>query len=176
HAAIDALEAVLAAYRAHRAAKGIGASIDGVGQNVVDRVVERQPPGDAAPLRRLVTCDGQTDALVPQPHVHLSYALQLGELGEDQAEGVLHPPIRILLDPVMPDPNIAGRDTEEQRATARFLLQRLVGALAKERQLKLAHGALHAEQQAIIGLPRIIDSVLVYGDGPDKSTELEQRI
>src|SRR2546421_9617871 len=126
HAAIDALAALLDAYFAHRAAKGIGASIDGVGQDVVDRVVERQPPGDAAPLRRLVTCDGQTDALVPQPHAHLSYALQLGELGEDQPEGVLHPLIRILLDPIMPDPHIAGRDTEEQRAAARFLLQRLV--------------------------------------------------
>src|SRR5437660_224953 len=176
HAAIDALAAVLDAYLAHRAAKGIGASIDGVGQDVVDRVVERQPPGNAAPLRRPVACDGQSDALVPQPHVHLSHALKLGELGEDQPEGVLHPLIRILLDPVMPDPNIAGRDTEEQRATARFLLQRLVGALAKERQFKLAHGAFHAEQQAIIGMPRIIDSVLVYDDGPDKSTELDQRM
>src|SRR5258707_12517987 len=62
HAAIAALAARLEAYFAHRAAKGIGAGIDGVGQDVVDRVVERQPPGDAALLRRLVTCDGQTDA------------------------------------------------------------------------------------------------------------------
>jgi hypothetical protein len=58
--------------------------------------------------------------------VHLSHALQLGELGEDQPEGVLHPLIRILLDPVMPDPHITGRNPEEQRAAARFLLQRLV--------------------------------------------------
>jgi hypothetical protein len=58
--------------------------------------------------------------------VHLSHALQLGELGEDQPEGVLHPLIRIHLDPVTPDPQIAGRDTEKQRAAARFLLQRLV--------------------------------------------------
>src|SRR5207237_10758068 len=30
--------------------------------------------------------------------------------------------------------------------------------------------------QAIIGMPRIIASVLVYDDGPDKSTELDQRM
>jgi hypothetical protein len=36
--------------------------------------------------------------------VHLSHALQLGELGEDRAEGVLHPLIRILVDPITPDP------------------------------------------------------------------------
>ena len=172
----DALAAVLDADLAHRAPKGIGASIDGVGQDVVDGVVERQPPDDAAPLRRAVACDGQRDALVSQPHMHLSHALQLGELGEDQPEGVLHPLVRILLDPVAPGPHIAGRDTEEQRAAARFLLQRLVRALTKERQLQLAHRALHAEQQAIIGMPRIIDSVLVYDDGPDKSTELDQRM
>src|SRR6516164_9031205 len=53
HAATDALAAVLDAYLAHRAAKGISASIDGVGQDVVDRVVERQPPGDAAPSAAL---------------------------------------------------------------------------------------------------------------------------
>src|SRR4029077_17324830 len=96
--ALDALAAVLDAHLAHRATKGIGASIDGVGQDVVDRVVERQPLGDAASLRRLVACDGQSDTLVPQPHVHLSYALQFGELGEDQPEGVLHSLIRILVD------------------------------------------------------------------------------
>ena len=35
-----------------------GAGIDGSGQDVEDRVVERQLPGDAAPLRRPVGCDG----------------------------------------------------------------------------------------------------------------------
>src|SRR5712671_5280315 len=37
------------------------------------------------------------------------------------------------------------------------------------------HHPLHAEQQAIVGMPRIIESALVYDDGPDKSTELDQR-
>src|SRR5437660_4847424 len=51
-AAIDAFAAVLDADLAHRAAKGVSASVDRVGQDVVDRVVERQPPDDAAPLLR----------------------------------------------------------------------------------------------------------------------------
>ena len=78
--------------------------------------------------------------------MHLSHALKLGELGKDQPEGLLHPLVRILLDLIAPSPHIAGRDTEKQRTTARFLLQRLVRALTKERQLQLAHGAFHAEQ------------------------------
>src|SRR5580704_5502108 len=174
--ALDAFAAVLDAHLAHRAAKGVGASIDGIGQDVVDGVVERQPPGDAAPLRCPVACDGQRNALVPQPHVHLTNALQFGKLGEDQAKSFLHPLVGILLDPIAPSPHIACRDTEEQRTAARFLLQRFLGALPKERQLQLAHGAFHAEQSAIIGMPRIIDAVLVYDDGPDKSTELNQRV
>ena len=108
--------------------------------------------------------------------MHLSCTLQLGELGEDELQGLLHALVRILLDPVAPDLHIAGGDTEEQRATARLLLQRLLRALAEQRQFKLAHRALHAEQQPIIGMARIVDSVLVDDDGADQSTELDQRM
>ena len=120
--------------------------MDGIGQDVVDRVVERQPPNNAAPLRRAVACDGQCNTLVSQPHVNLTNALEFGKLGKDQAQSFLHPLVRILLDPIAPSPYIACRDTEEQRTAARFLLQRFLGALTKERQLQLAHGAFHAEQ------------------------------
>src|SRR5258708_34833998 len=130
----------------------------------------------SAPHRGAVACDGQRNALVSQPKMHLSHALKLGELGEDQPEGLLHPLVRILLDPIAPSSHIAARDTEKQRTTARFLLQRLVRALTKERKLKLAHGAFHPEQQAIVGMTRVIDPVLVYDDSSDKSAELDQRV
>jgi hypothetical protein len=38
--------------------------------------------------------------------------------------------------------------------------------LAKQRQLKLAHRAFHPKQQPIIGMARIVDSVLVDDDVP----------
>src|SRR5271157_5855640 len=86
--------------------------------------------------------------------------------------------------PAGPGPSRSGRvqssrsrrDAKEQRAAARFLPQRLLRALPKQRQLKLAHRSLHAEQQAIIGMPSIIDPVLVDDDGPDQSAELYQRM
>jgi len=72
----------------------------------------------------------------------------------------------------MPDPHIAGRDTEEQaRRGALSASAPRCERWRKSDSSKLAHGALHAEQQAIIGMPRIIDTVLVDDDGPDKSTE-----
>src|SRR5215470_14104934 len=123
-----------------------------------------------------MACDGQRNALVSQPHVHLTNAVEFSKLGNYQAQSFLYPPVRILFDPITPGPHIACRDTEKQRTATRFLLQCFLRTLTKERQLKLAHGAFHTEQQAIIGVPRIIDSVLVYDDGPDKSTELNQRV
>ena len=111
-----------------------------------------------------------------QPDVHLSRTLQLGELGEDQLQGVLHAFVRILLYAIATDLHIAGGDTEDQRAAARLLLQRFLRALAEHREFKLAHRALHTEQQPIIGMARIVDSVLVDHERADQSTELDQRM
>src|SRR5208337_2261747 len=82
--AFDALAAVLDAYLAHRAPKGIRSSIDGVGQNVVHGVVKRRLPDDAAALRRLMRFDGQGDALVTQPDVDLTNALEFSKFGKHQ--------------------------------------------------------------------------------------------
>jgi hypothetical protein len=59
---------------------------------------------------------------------------------------------------------------------ARLLLQRFLRALAEHREFKLAHRTLHAEQQPIIGMARIVDSVLVDDERADQSTELDQRM
>jgi hypothetical protein len=47
-------------------AKGIGASVDRVGQDIVDRVVERQPPGDTAPSPRVVPRTGKAISSEPK--------------------------------------------------------------------------------------------------------------
>ena len=102
--------------------------------------------------------------------------LELGELREDEPNGLLHALVRVLLDAVAPDFHIAGGNAENERAAARLLLQRLLRALAEQRQFKFAHRPFHAEQQPIIGMARIVDSILVDDDGADQSTELDQRM
>src|SRR5262249_34219812 len=124
----------------------------------------------------LARLDGQLDALLPQPDVHLSRTLQLGELGEDQLQGLLHAFVRVLLDAIAAHLHVAGCDAENERAAARLLLQRFLRALAEHREFKLAHRALHAKQQPIVGMARIVDSVLVGDERPDQSTELDQRM
>src|SRR5215813_11724795 len=106
--------------------------------------------------------------------MHLPRTLELGEFPEDELNGLLHALVRILLDPIACNFHIARGNTKNQGATARFLTQRLLRALAEQRQFKLAHRPLHAEQQPIVGMARIVDSVLVDEYGADQSTELDE--
>ena len=102
--------------------------------------------------------------------------LQLGELGEDERDRLLDATIGILLDAIVRRLEVADRHGEEEFAAAGLLLQGLERALAEQRQLHLAHRALHAEQQAIVRMPRIIDAVLVDDQRADQAAELEQRV
>src|SRR6478752_4094927 len=144
-AANHLLAAGLDADAAAGAPECIRAGIDWVGQNVQDRVVDRQLPLDQAAFGAIGD-GGQRNALVSEPEVHLTHRLHLGELGEDERDRLADAPIRVLLDAVVADPHVADGDRHEQLAPARLLLQRFERALAQYRQLHFAHGALHAEQ------------------------------
>src|ERR1700757_1417460 len=162
-------------HTALRAPERVGTCINRIGQDVVHDVVGRQSPHDAVRLT-LTRLGGQLDALFSEPDVHLSCTLQFSELSEDKLEGFLHALIRILLYAIATDLHVAGGDTEDQRAAARLLLQRFLRALGEHRQFKFAHCALHPEQQPIVGMARIVDSVLVDDERVDQSTELDQRV
>jgi hypothetical protein len=71
--------------------------------------------------------------------MHLPRTLELGEFREDELNGLLHAFVRILLDPVAPDFHIACGHTENQRATARHLTQRL-DAAKRRRAAPMAAG------------------------------------
>src|SRR5271165_1343102 len=108
--------------------------------------------------------------------MHLPRAEELGEFREDELNGLLHELVRVFLNPVTPNLHIASGHTENQGATAGLLTQRLLRALAEQRQFKLAHRPLHAEQQPIIGMARIVDSIFVDNDRADQSTKLDQSV
>src|SRR5271170_2516880 len=54
--------------------------------------------------------------------------------------------------------------------------QSFLRALTKNRQLHLAEGSLHAEQQPIVNLNGVVDSILVYDQAADQSAELQKRM
>src|SRR5271169_2350423 len=171
----DALAAVLDSHLAGRAAERIGARVDGVRQDVMDGVVDRRLPLQA-PIVRTMADGGKRDPLLAKPDMDLPHALQLGEFVEDQGEPLAHAQVRILLDSVGPAAYVAHGDRREQFPAAGLLLERLVGALAQDRQLHLAHGPFHAEEKAVVGEARIVDAVFVGDQRPDEAAELQQRV
>ena len=108
--------------------------------------------------------------------MHLTNRLHLIELGEDQHDGFLDAPVGVLFDAVMADPHVTDGNRHEQLATTRLLLQSLERTLTQHRQLHFAHRAFHAEQQAIVGMARIIDAILVDDERPDETAELQERV
>ena len=142
------------------APKGIGAGIDRISQDVQDRVVNRQFPLNHA-IFGSVADRRQWDALMPKPEMYLTHRLHLDELGEDERDCLRNAPIRIFLDPVVANPHITDSNRHEELAPARLLLQGLKRTLAQHRQLHLTHGSLHAQQQPVVGMARIVGAVLV---------------
>jgi hypothetical protein len=49
-------------------------------------------------------------------------------------------------------------------------------ALTQHRQLHLAHGALHAEEQTVVGMAWIVDAVLVDDERADETAELQEGV
>ena len=78
--------------------------------------------------------------------------------------------------PVVRRLDVTDGDGEQQFATARLLLEGFERALAEQRQLHLAHRALHAQQQPIVWMAWVVDAVLVNDQRADQAAELEQRV
>src|SRR3954468_8305653 len=154
---------------------GISAGVDRVGQDGVEGVGDGQLPGHAAPLRAIAD-RRQRQALVAHPEVNLPNRLQLGELGKDERDRLLDTTVRILLDAVVVRLAVADRDGEEELAAAGLLLEGFERALTEERELHLAHGALHAEQKPVVRMARIVDPILIKDQRTDQAAELEQRV
>ncbi len=128
------------AHPAAGSAEGISARVNRVGQQMQDRVVDRQFPYDRRTCWPLLD-SRKANLFLAQPQMHLPHAAALAELAEYQGDGLADPQIRIDLDRVVPRLAVADRHGEEQLATPRLLAQGLERALAEQRQLHLAHRA-----------------------------------
>jgi len=106
--------------------------------------------------------------------MNLSNALEFRKLPEYELDGFAHPGIRIDVDPIVADLYIADGHREEELATTSLLFESLQRPLPKNRELQFAHRALHAEQQTIVWVTRIVNAVLIHNDRADQTTELDQ--
>src|SRR5262249_8914662 len=141
-----ALAARLDCHTAAGSAERVGAAVDRIGQDVMDGIVDRQLPDDAAAISDRVVHGRQGDALMTEPQMDLPDALELGEFGKDQRHSFAHPLIRVFHDAVVSHLDIANRYRQEQLSPSCLLPQRFQRTLPQDRELQLAHCTLHAEQ------------------------------
>jgi hypothetical protein len=168
----DPLATALDRDAAAGAAENVCPSIDRVCQYVVDRIVDRELPLDVAAVQA-ITHGGQRQALVAKPQMNLTQRLHLGELAKDEGERLLDAPIRVLVDLIVGHLHVTDGHREEQFSAPRLLLQRLQRPLTEDRELHLAHRALHTEQQPIVGMARVIDAILIDDERSDETAELK---
>ena len=130
---------------------GISSRVDRVSQDLVDRVVHRQLPGNLpsvntsakGPKRKL-------DAFMAEPQEDLANAAQLGEFAEHMTDSIPHPLVGVHRDRVTADLHISGREVQEQFATRGLLPAGVVGSLTQDRTFHLADGTFHTKQQPIV--------------------------
>src|SRR5712664_4095020 len=104
-------------------AEGIGTGVNRVGQDMVDSVVDRQFPHNAAAVFHRVVHRRQSDPLPTEPGMHLANALELSEFREDQGHCGAYTLIRVLFDSIISHLHIANGYRQEQFAAPCFLLE-----------------------------------------------------
>ena len=157
-------------------AKRIRPCVNRVGQDMMDGVVNRQLPNQAASIIDCIVHRGQQDTFLPYPEMNLSNTLKFRKLSEYKLYSFAHPGIGINIDSIVADLHVADRHRQEELATTSLLFKRLQRALPKDRELQFAHRALHAQQQPIVGVARIINAVLIHNDRADQAAELDQGV
>src|SRR5215472_1069964 len=96
---------------------------------------------------------GRSSPVLVEPQQRLTGAAEFRHLVKDQADGLLDPPIRILLQ------SVAGLDEAERRgddqlASAGFLITRGQRPLPQEIEFIFVQRALESQQQPIVAVTR----------------------
>src|SRR4051794_15072926 len=150
-----------------------GTRVSGIGQDVVHGGVDW-----LAPLNPRFACSRrdhrQGYALLAEPNQDLPYRLKLGEPPKHQIERIAYSLVGILLDPLLADLHVAHSNSEEELAAARLLPHRLHRALSKDRELHLAHRALHPQEESVVDRTRIVNAFLVHQQRANEATELKK--
>src|SRR5271165_2840647 len=157
-------------------AKRIRPCVNRVGQDMMDGVVNRQFPNEAAPIIDCIVHRRQQNTFLPYPEMNLSNTLEFRKLPEYEPDRFANPGIGINIDSIVPDLYIADRHRQEELATTSLLFERLQGALPKDRELQFAHRALHAQQQPIVWVAWIVNTVLIHNDRTDQAAELDEGV
>lgn len=148
------------------AAIGVGARIHGIFQQIL-----QCHPAGAAPLQRpfgdaFANPYPQADVVVEQVAQQRMQGAQLAELVEDQAHDVLYLLVRVEAHLARGVADVADRQGKGQLAPARLVQLAVVQALLEDMWFGFRHRAFQPQQQAIVVLARIVDSIEIGNQRP----------
>jgi len=156
-----------------RLAVRIGARVEWILQHTNDIAIDGVSPRD---VFHSLTVGGPGELQRIAAHVcqYLTGTAEALEELEYQSNGILNSPVRIHHQAGILGPDVSNRDRHSQLTTACLRHDGIEQPSSQHRQLKLAHGALEAEQQAIVGRARVIDTFGIDDPSTDETTELDQ--
>jgi hypothetical protein len=160
----------------HRPTEGVRSSVDRIAEEVQQGVVDREPPGDALPPRRVALGRGERNPLLAKPQQRLSHTAEGGELLEHEGDRGLDRLVGMLLYSAVARLDVAHGQPEDQRAATGLREQALVRALPNPAEFGLAHRPLEAKQQAIIELAGIVDALRVHDERVHQAAEIEELV
>ena len=128
----DAFAAALYGHPCSAPTVCVGAGIDRIRQNVMQRVIHWRLPFDR-PLATPLNNRRDKHILLPEPKQHLADRLQFRKLPEDERDPILNPPIGIFLDAAVLGLHVADRDGQVKFAAPRLLAHRLHRPLTEYR-------------------------------------------
>src|SRR4051795_5585429 len=110
-------------------AERIRPGVNRVGQDMMDGIVNRQFPNQAAPIIDCIVHRRQQNTFLPYPEMDLPNAVEFREFPKHKLYSFAHPGIGINIDSIVTDLYIADRHREEELATTSLLFERLQRAL-----------------------------------------------
>jgi hypothetical protein len=136
---------------------GVGAGVDGVGEDVVDSGVARLDPSD---LVALMHPQREFEPFRAEPQPHASGRAGLRKAREDGADGGDDGLVRMETNlAVRLTPYEADWQTAPELAARRLVTDAAIEASTQHMQFHLAHGALEPEQQPVIEQCRVIKAI-----------------
>src|ERR1700761_2150787 len=104
-------------------AKRVRPGINRVGQDMMDGVVNRQFPDQAASIIDCIVHRGQQNAFLPYPQMNLSNALEFSELLKYEPDCFAYSGVGIHIDSIVPDLDVADRHREEELTATSLLFE-----------------------------------------------------
>src|SRR5262252_9376837 len=163
HRALTFLQPSLHQQRRYRPpSPNIGASVEGIAQNVADQALRRNLPDQP---RSLDWVGRQLYVMIPEPLKCLTHAPQFPKLSEDELNRFTDPSIGVQTDLAQRVQGIPDRESFEQLATTRFRFLAGEHSLAYDLQFDDTERSFDAQHQLVVEVIQIVDLLLVGNQG-----------